>query len=348
MADDINGIVEALNTISIDALVEGAKNVVTPTLQELKIAASNYLALTDSLSGRLLDFTQLLKRQKALRKSVNNDRDKLNTIDEYVKNKSIVSSFLTSDIPRQLYEASFAFQNTLNAYLGQQVEMVIVMDGASGPELYRIKSEDILKFDYSSSGALVARYNTTLENLQRYCQQISLDNDKLNFSLSGLKATYSEILYRYRVSKSHGNHIVLWNPNGTWRKMSVSAEGDINEAYAAFIFLNKTDPSFMKDLENNIGDFLTAGVAQVDNISGLLQGDVTVGNLELGIKSAGASTLGLKQIQVIAKKIVSENFDETSLAKIKANLAAKGKTRNKIQEGVIKNIEDILAEIQAR
>jgi hypothetical protein len=39
-------------------------------------------------------------------------------------------------------------------------------------------------------------------------------------------------------------------------------------------------------------------------MSGLLKGDVTVGNIEYGIKSAGASTLGLQQMQKIAKQIL--------------------------------------------
>lgn len=179
--------------------------------------------------------------------------------------------------------------------------MVFVVEGSEGdPELYEMTSEEILKFDYSSRNQLTARYNVTTDDLGKSLKKIELTESNLNFSLFGLKATYAEVLERYRISRSQSSRLLMWKPGGLWKKMTISAEGDINEAYAAFVFLNKTSPSFANNsMEYNIDDFAT-GVAAVDNMSGLLRGDVTVDNIEYGIKSAGASTLGLKQMKTLA------------------------------------------------
>jgi O-succinylbenzoate synthase len=59
-------------------------------------------------------------------------------------------------------------------------------------------------------------------------------------------------------------------------------------------------------------------VSQVDNISGLLQGDVSKDGIEYGIKSAGASTLGLAQMKKLAQEILATpGFDKNKLLEVK-------------------------------
>jgi hypothetical protein len=77
----------------------------------------------------------------------------------------------------------------------------------------------------------------------------------LHFSLKGLKTTYAKVLERYRISRGKGLRLLMWKPGNAWKKMTISAEGDINEAYAAFVFLNKSSPTFTRSLEYNIDDF---------------------------------------------------------------------------------------------
>lgn len=309
-------------------------NEIKGNLAALKLAASHYISAVEALQKQVSEFEALLRHQQGLRRA---NKTGFATMEEYIRGKEQVRSFLNSDIPKRLYEESMNFQQVLNNFLGQQVTMVFVYENSDGePELYEITSEDVLKYDYSSSNKLVARYRGDADALNHAMKRLQLTAD-WNFNLSGLKATYAETLYRYRCSRQVNKRIILWqNPYNEWHAMKVSAEGDINEAYASIVILNRKEPSFNNNMEINIEQFLNE-VAQVDNISGLLQGDVANGNIEYGIKSAGASTLSLKQIIKIAYQIVNdENFSQEKLEKIKADFAAKGRTRNKVQKSIDK------------
>lgn len=310
----------------------------------LRTAASHYISVVEDLNKRVVEFENLLRHQQSLRRG---NKSNFNTLEEYIRGKDQVRAFLNSEIPKKLYEESMNFQQILNNFLGQKVTMVFVFENAQGePELYEITSEDVLKYDYSSSNQLVARYRGDSDALNHSMKRLQLTAD-WNFNLSGLKTTYIETLYRYRCSRQVNKRIVLWqNPYNEWHAMKVSAEGDINEAYASIVILNRKEPSFnSNNIEINIQQFLNE-VAQVDNISGLLQGDVTNGNIEYGIKSAGASTLSLKQIIKIAYQIVNdENFSKEKLEKIKADFAAKGRTRNKEQKSLEKSVIDTIVKI---
>lgn len=310
-------------------------------LQSLKMAAQRYLFIINDLNQELQRFKQLLKRQKEIRRS----NDAYKELEEYQLNKEKVTLFLTGKVPKTLYEISFDFQKLLNEFLGQKVKMVFVYDNGSGPELYEILTEEVLKFDYSKNNTLTARYRANVTEMSSAMKKIKSDQE-LKFNLPNLKEAYQQAMYRYDQSRQKGRRSVYWNTGNKWTAMTVSAAGDINEAYAMFVLLNKVPPYFNGDLESNIGEFMQSGVAQVDNISGLLQGDVTSGNIEYGIKSADASALGLTQIKKIAEQIVKDDFSKESLEKIKAQHKAKGRTRNKLIETVDKAYADIISEIQ--
>ena len=132
--------------------------------------------------------------------------------------------------------------------------------------------------------------------------------------------------------------------------MNISAEGDIHEAYSAFIILNKATPNFksskIEDLVYQflIGDGLVTGVKAVDSASGMLQGDVSKNNIEYAIKSLDASILSLQQIDKLAQEIVKSKgeFDINKLRAKKEELRKKGRTRNKIRSVSQDNLNDLL------
>lgn len=71
-------------------------------------------------------------------------------------------------------------------------------------------------------------------------------------------------------------------------------------------------------------------VAKVDNMSGLLAGDVTVGNIEYAIKSSDASMLSIRQMVLLAELIQKDIIkDLVDLNKYKKLLSSKAKTRNR-------------------
>lgn len=345
MEPEIQAIGDAIEKEAWDTIEQGLLPEIDQSTQVLRVAAAQYLAVVNDLSYQLQGFTAILQRQKQLRHQLSN----YETADEYIRNKEEISTFLNvSQIPQRLYAESFKFQNILNEVLGQKIVMTFVYAGKEGPELYEMTSDKILKFDYTKSNQLTARYRATHEELKNLGRNMELDND-LQFSLPGLKMTYKEVMRRYNIARDRKTYMVMWEENNDWQKMKVSSAGDINEAYAKFILENQADPSFALEMEQNIGDYMYQGVALVDNISGLLQGDVTIGNIEYGIKSAGASTLSLKQIKILAETIMKDaTYDVNKLRAEKERLRAKGRQRNKTVNMVSDIVDEIISVIQGQ
>ena len=344
MADaDIIAIAEEMDDLGWSMMMDEIASSGGVNSEQIRMAAQKYLFLVERLNVELTKFKVLLRRQKELRKL---NPDSFKSIGEYERNKTMVSQFLNSDIPKTLYKASFDFQELLNEFLGQKISMIFVHNGEGGPELYEMQSEEILKYDYSKTNSLTARYRANVSEFSSTMKKLQIDS-QLKFNLEGLKGTYQEILYRYECARQMGKRSILWRENDKWEGLTVSAMGDINEAYAAFVLLNKVPPYFDGDIESNIRDFMLSGVAQVDNISGLLQGDVTVNNIEYGIKSADASALGLTQIKKIAQQIVSDpGFDKQKLQATKEKFRAKGRTRNKSIQMVDNTYQSLIDQLE--
>ena len=74
-------------------------------------------------------------------------------------------------------------------------------------------------------------------------------------------------------------------------------------------------------------------LAKVDNESGLLKGDVTVGQIEYAIKGVSASTLKMNQVIQLAEKICGKQvYTKKDLEEQKQDYHKKMKTRNHIQK----------------
>lgn len=247
------------------------------------------------------------------------------------------------------------FQKDLNTFLGQQIKIIYVYSNKDGSnvKLFEIdNSADHLTQSFASKGGgLKARYKnlsqTTLNSIgTEYIKDQSL--------VAGLNRAYSETIWRARYGKKKrqsNNILLLWKPLGDWKEMWISSEGDINESYASFYL--REDFINANNIETLLDKFLTSspsGVLYVDNISGLLEGDVSVGNIEYAIKSKGASTLGYKQTIDLANIISSMNDQEITeefLKGIKKQLHERGTTRNKILENTLNNDrEKILDELK--
>ena len=313
----------------------------------LRQAAKQYLDEIEILQIEITDFTALLKARSRYVKMAKSGQMSEYDVLQLSHTRSLISDFLQGDIPKRLYETAFAFQQLLNSVLGQTVKMVYVFQGKEGPELYEVLNEDILSFDTSSRHQLVARYNASSKNFQSALKKLELTEKTTNYDPKSLINTYNETVRRYNISREHNNHVVLCKPSGVWYVTKVSSLGDINEAYAAVVILNQPTPTFKNDLEQNIYDFLVGFVSQVDNISGLLQGDVSKDGIEYGIKSAGASTLGLAQMKKLAQEILATpGFDKNKLLEVKQRFAAKGKLRNKIERVVDDTWDELIDLIQ--
>lgn len=246
------------------------------------------------------------------------------------------------------------FQNKLNEFLGQKIKIIYVYVSPNGKtvKLFELdnSANHIMQSYASKGGGFKPRYKNLNQKQKDITEDIPI--------LQGLKAAHSAAIWRARYGKKKrqsSNILLLWKPLGDWKQMWISSEGDINESYAAFYLRNEPNPTFesSKNIEVLLDVFLTShpsGVLYVDNVSGLLEGDVSLNNIEYAIKSKGASSLGYNQIINLANTIAQ--MDELQitvdfLKDIKEQLYKAGKTRNKILENVLINErEEILQELK--
>lgn len=348
MQNEFSGIVGTLEEEMTNSEAEAIQEATYEELQNLKIEAQKYLELMSQVEKQINNFRNLLKKQSAIRSLASpSEKDAL----EYDRNKRTIRNFLLGSIPKKIYQASFNFLTRINDFIGQTVITTYVHEGQQGPELYQIKNHQVLKFEYSSANQLVARYNLTQNTLNspKLAQKMTKETNAVPpEKLANLKLTYSTVLRRYRISRKTNRRVVLWKEDGEWSGATVSSEGDIQESYAMFVILNKDTPTFMKILELMVKDYMIEGVLNIKNISGLLQGDITLGNYEYAVKSAGATTLGLRQISTLARQILKEEFSKKKLLEIKRTLEKKGVRRNKLQQDFGNTYDDLISLLESK
>ena len=340
--EELKAIIEELEEIEAQGVKEIA---VKEDLPQLKKIAAEFILVAFEVQEQIRTIELRMAHQKKMRHQIMADLGVTGKFipsyetEQYKINREELNNMLRSQEVENLYRAAFKFHEDINAILGQEVHTIILLTGAEGePLLFDLSMEDIfnnkiLSYEETSkTSKLNARFRTSAKQLQEVgFQALERDNLGDNLNVKNLNLTYMEVIRRYNNYKS----IVMWlfpsNPK-TWNRMKVSARGDIAEAYAMF-FLKKANYDFMGEGEKNIHYFMIEGVGEVDNVSGLLQGDVTSGKYEYAIKSADASYMSIVQMLPLANKILSGSISTlTDLQKYKEKLASKkSKVRNVLE-----------------
>lgn len=345
---------EALANIGIDLTIEEINNIQDQIAKDLIVAAIEYKNIVQSTQEYLLEVQILLKnfRKYQLELKKDNPDIKLNAIESYKKERQKITSKLADNRLKQLYNASFIFQEKLNEALGQTIKTIFVFEGKNGPELREISSKDLIYFDYDKNGNLIARYKNLTKELQKQFGRLNEDlkfNEENTAKAQGLKNTYQEVVKRFNIARKECKwNVVLWKITNEWEGYSVSSRGDIKEAYANFVIINNLTPTFLEDMEINVKNYIVEGVAKVDATSGMLEGDISKGGVEYAIKSVGATTLGLSQLKEIADQIIlgRGTFGKQKLEKIKENLKKDSQLRNKAINQVQSNIDELVKQLK--
>ena len=277
---------------------------------------------------------------------------------EYIKSRQ---SFMEKNFNERLkkitldiYLLAFKIQQYLNAALGQKVATAYVFQqhGEIAPKvLLSTNMEDFLKVEVSSSGNLVLRYRQDQENLRRHIEklqeQLPVKNEDQHYQK--LITAYNKAHSRYTnfpLKNKRGSYVLWLYPYGgqKWNGVHVSSFGSINEAYAYFLFnLENFNPTNIS--EDDMEKFMNHLLTNVTNESGLLAGDFKNNLMEIAVKSADASVLGIKQIYILVKKIQKQkiqNFEGIVkfLQKEKEKNANKARPINKSLKTSLQNIAD--------
>lgn len=316
----------------------------------------------NKFSQLLIDYNEGYKnyaKAKERLKIKTNEKISLNSLKK--QNKKIYNNIKSTGF-REFYVKLLSYQRLLNEAIGQSTKTVYLYRSPNGKTVKILELDDKYIADSlqlgSNSGNLTLKFRNALHSktglglLDNNSNKTLYENIKETQDETKLMATYNEVYRRGEISREktfkYSNKrilLILWRPDGYWRKMIVSSFGDINEALLSF-YLQKRFEEFNLPIENNVETFLLdkhSGVLQVDNLSGLLQGDITSGNIEYAAKSKGASELGYKQIISMAQALAlssPEKLRRTILQK-KQELANKAKTRNWVLE---EDLDKILEE----
>ena len=275
-----------------------------------------------------------------------------NEYDEYLKNRTQVRSKIFSNEMQQkilnMTSLAMKFQQYINAALGQKVATAYVWVNTKGiPETYVIHDmSQFLKTDIDRYGNIVVRYKNNAELLRNHTQKIQnlIKQDSINFKYSILKSTYKTAFDRYhRYPTKKGGSFVLWlypYSGQKWNGVYVSSFGSINEAYATLLLYEHFNPTDTP--EDNMEQFMSA-VMGVTNLSGTLQGDTTVGQMQVAIKSKNATILSIEQLYNIAQGLIKNKFNNFS--EIKNYLINIKMSNRDIQQQINKSLKESLKQI---
>ena len=348
---------EIVNKVIQDNLQPLVRDLVNSAITLLKIAP---LHLINSESPTIIE-TRRAKLLQSLKST--SSEDVVKTVDNFYQEQK---QWMLDGIDLVKYtNEKLKFQHKLNLFLGQQIKTIYVYRGKKGEVvLAEIDSNQVVQED-------AVRHTMRYTNKSTIMQAVDTSRKKtttaeINES-HNLKLTYRETIYRAnqfkkKISLANRNHdkgeqlkrqiIIMWKSGGDWQRMTVSSMGHINEAHAAF-YLNKAFQLFQQDIESNVGTFMTHpnyGVGAVDNISGLLQGDVNIGQTAYAIKSAGATVLGDVDLLNVAAALAStspDNITQEMVKTIQSNLASMGVVRNRLYNEVNEEIDDISEELKS-
>jgi len=313
------------STVELAALE--AQEVIRPSAEQVKQAARDLIAVTEEIRLKAQSNMSYLENVKA------GEDDGA----AYKFSKKMVTQ---KEDFKMLMEKVLNFQNMANAFLGQKVQMTFVAISSKGEaKLYAVENsiEDIAldKAAESRGGDWRGRYRQGL--IKKVAQQIV----NSNYDSNSLDNTFQNVYTRYKISKNRlkllGAAYILWK-DPKWEGVWISGAGPLGEAYVNF-FVNEI--FFNSGIEKNVKNFMLDnkyGAVKADNASGFLQGDVTKGALEFGVKINAATAMGYMEIIQYAEDLLESTDIEKFLLDLKRNLAEKG------ANNMVKPINNILNE----
>lgn len=342
MANDfpeLNGVAQDAIDNAIDLATQDFSDFIRPSAEQVRAAALDLINYAEELRAKSQTNINALAEVKA------------ETPAAAVKfSKKMVQ---TKEEFKKLMGKVLDFQNISNEFLGQKVQMTFVSIAPKTGKvtLYAVDNsvEDIGldRASKSHGGDITGRYKQGI--IKKMAQQMT----NSNYDSSSLDSTFAETYERYKISKARlrlkGAAYILWKENG-WDGAWISGAGPLGEAFVNF-FVNEY--KFNGMMETNVKDFMMNnqyGAVLADNASGFLQGDVTKGALEFGVKINAATALGYMDIIGYAQDLLNAADVEQYLLALKEQLREKG-VNNMVRplEGVLnEEVESLLAPLEER
>lgn len=326
---------EAVNA-AIDLATQEFEMEATPSAEEVRAAASALVQFTEALNARYKDNVA----------EMNGNKDNIEAVMKFSK-KMVQTREDFTDLMQKVLD----FQNISNAFLGQKVQMTFayIAPKTGKVTLYAVDNsiEDLTldRASKSHGGNITGRYK------QGRIRQMAQEIINSKYDSSSLENTFGEVYNRFQISKSilklRGAAYILWK-NPEWDGVWVSGAGPLGEAYVNF-FINEY--KFTQMMEANVQDFMinpSYGAHLADKASGFLQGDVTKGAIEFGVKLNGATALGYMDIIQYARELLDAADVRQYLEGLKVKLHDEG-ARNMVRplaDGIDNEIQSLIEPLE--
>ncbi len=325
---------------------------------KLKLAAADFLSVALDL---VVQMQQAEAEMEANKKGLDyiqqqNFPLKETVYNTYFSKKKIKALGLEKGVFNKFLEASLLFNDRIIELItGNKLTTGIVVQGDDIHQayLYSYSLEDLIGGDKGISvyadftaskrgGKLNGRFRITASELNpEFLAELQNDPppDPPTVDLVGLNIAYLDAVYDYEQNK----RFVYFKrkENDKWQKMLIAGGlGDIAEAYASFFLLQPfrfpQGDRWPNLTDYFIGDAATkAGVAYVDNKSGLYATDIANQDFNYAIKALKASLPGYTQMLDLAQQIIGvDQKQPITVENIKANLEETEKNREQnLKEG---------------
>ena len=315
---DLSDVAKEAVQLSEEDLESEVKNMIRPSAEAVQQAAINFY-------NKYTDCMKVIEswRNKVSKKSFNRKKER----------------YLFEHGVREAFDE---FQNSINAYFGQLVKVLYVyVDPQSGKMLLSVLDNDASHFTLEKGDP---RYY--IKKLQNFLNFQNYDSTLLDI-------TEQSIYTRWNIAKSklkkgqQAQHLpILWY-TGKWHGMWVNNLGTISEAYAGF-YLSKYQ--FSGNLEPDVGTYLVAGCAAVDNASGFLQGDTQSNfsndlSVQWAVKKALAQPAGMKDVANFIKEIGKDFTPEAFWQKFiidESNKAKKSQVTPILNQALKKTVNSLV------
>ena len=300
------------------------------TVEKIKQAAQRYILVLDTATPKIQQFENILKQIKKIYQQLPQAKIAQKEIQKYERSKNL---FLSSKLGNIILSETDKFQHSLFEVLGTKLKTIYTFEG----QIYDISdvpAEQLFKSVYSSRRKFQGAYNTSaIKTLANTNLLPTIDFDKQ------VEPVYQEVLKRYKYTKQIG---IFWQTQQR-HFQKVQSQGSIEEAFAYFGIAKQNSFQNIINKEEKIEIFVEEGVKQVDNISGRLQGDFRVGQIEFAAKSLGASMASLQQFKKLANLIVSQAFSDISQLKdIREDDARRGRKINAVSTEITEELNDLI------
>lgn len=344
--DETKEILDAATSLEVSVLDKAYKNIQRMAKQFIK----EYENMTVLLNKYEQELKNIIKHWSNLKKTLDKKALEASYIAYRANRQKIKQEYFSQEIQNKVletYNSALKFQMVINAVLNQIVATTYVWSGARGnPETYVIYDmSQFLKLDVDKLGNVVVRYRDNASLLREHAKKIedSITPTSL-FNFKALQDVYKKTEERfntYKIKKS-GSSFILWrNPTANaekWHGTLVSSFGSVNEAYATILIHQCFSPT--KQKEDDMEQFMSY-VLQVTNLSGTLQGDTTVGRMELAIKSKSSTTLSIQQLYTISQDIIKK----TSFQEIQEYLESVKKKNREAQKRINVDLNNALKNV---